>query len=131
MKTAEYKTDYSYDICPILDNADLDAMTDIELYEERSNWSMSLSDDDPMAWEVDCNYSLCERHIKLRGMSDEKLTNELEQAQSEIAHWAQENGDRLANRITRRLTVDAEDYMREMRRRRSGRLYAAPARHAT
>lgn len=118
MKTAEYETEYTYAVCPILEDADLDAMTDTELLEERSNWTMSLSDDDPMAWDIDCNLRLCERHLELRGISDEELAKELEQARSAIAYWTQRDSDRNANRVVRSLKADTDDYTREMRRRR-------------
>ncbi|MCZ4366642.1 hypothetical protein [Sulfitobacter dubius] len=121
MKTAEYETENSYSICPILEDADLDAMTDEELREERSRWCMPYADDDdPMAWEADCNYRLCERHLEMRAMTDEELVNELEQAKWAIEYWSEKRDDRLADRFLRDSTADAKDYARETRRRGIG-----------
>ncbi|WHZ36526.1 hypothetical protein [Sagittula sp. MA-2] len=68
MKTAYYETENSAGSCPILEDDDLEVMTDEELIEERKNWIMNLDDDDPMAWDVACNYRLVEKHIDRRGI---------------------------------------------------------------
>lgn len=117
MKTAEYETENSYSICPILEDVDLEAMSDEELREELSNWSMSLSNDDPMSYDVDCNYRLVKRHLELRAMTDEALAEELERARGAIEHLSKKVDDRLAARNIHAWTVDAEGYAREMRRR--------------
>lgn len=117
MKTATYETAYSYTQCPILEHADLDAMTDDELRVERENWIMSLGDDDPAAWDVERNYRLCERHLELRAMSDEDLTAGLAQARWAVEHWSKKEDDWLAARMIREWSVDAEEFERELTRR--------------
>jgi hypothetical protein len=117
MKTAEYETENSYSICPILEDVDLDAMSDEELREELSNWSMSLSDGDPMSFDVDRNYRLVERHLELRAMTDEALAEGLKRARSAIKHLSKKVDDTLAARNIQAWTVDAEGCAREMRRR--------------
>ncbi|MGX9854564.1 hypothetical protein ACR03S_03835 [Limimaricola variabilis] len=117
MKTTEYETECLYAVCSILEHTDLDVMTDTELLEECNKWTMSLNDDDPMAWDVECNRRLCERHLQLRRMGNEELLRELERARSAIAYWTHLDGEQIANRISRNLNADVEDYTREMRRR--------------
>lgn len=117
MKTATYETAYSYTQCPILEHADLDAMTDDELREERENWIMSLGDDDPAAWDVERNYRLCERHLELRAMSDEDLMAGLAKARWAVEHWSKKEGDWLAARMIREWSIDVEDFERELTRR--------------
>lgn len=73
MKQASYEDEFGCGVCPILEDSDLDAMTDDQLQEELGNWSMSCGDDDPFALEVEGNYRLVERHIALRAMSDEAV----------------------------------------------------------
>ena len=69
MKQASYEDEFSFGVCPILEDIDLDAMTDEQLQEELSNWQQQSGGDGPLDYVVEDNIRLVERHIELRGMS--------------------------------------------------------------
>jgi hypothetical protein len=104
----------------ILEDSDLDAMTDEQLHEELGNWRTG-SEDDPFAWEVDGNYRLVERHIELRGMSEAALSAGVAEADGAIERWTPDlDGEDawLARRIIRNYEADAKDFRREQARRK-------------
>lgn len=119
MKQAYFEDEGSCGVCPILEDTDLDAMTDEQLQKELGNWRAG-GDDDPFAWEVDGNYRLVERHIELRAMSDEALDAGIAAADDALERWTPklDGGDGwLARRIIRTYEGDAKDFRREQSRR--------------
>ncbi|MCB2126032.1 MAG: hypothetical protein KDD97_10625 [Rhodobacteraceae bacterium] len=120
MKQASYEDEFSFGVCPILEDIDLDAMTDEQLQEELSNWQQQSGGDGPLDYVVEDNIRLVERHIELRGMSDEDLARDLDQAEWAVGYWtekfAEDNCPRTRNTIAHRKR-QAEDYRRELARR--------------
>lgn len=114
MKMVSYNAEDSAGVCPILEDADLDAMTDDELREQRDMWRMSAGDDDPLAYAVESNYRLVERHIELRAVGDDALSGGLERARWNIQHYREGYSGSveswLIERIVRHAKIDAADF---------------------
>jgi hypothetical protein len=120
MRQAYFEDEGSCGVCPILEDTDLDAMTDEQLQAELSNWVRQASDDCPLRYVVEDNIRLVERHIELRGMTDEDLARDLDQAEWAVGYWtekfAEDKCPRTRNTIAHR-ERQAEDYRREQLRR--------------
>lgn len=121
MKQASYEDEFSAGVCPILEDSDLDAMTDDQLREELSNWQRQTGGDCPLEYVVEDNIRLVERHIELRAASDDDLFKGISDAEVAIEHWTPKlDGEDgwLARRIIRNSEGDAKDFRREVARRK-------------
>lgn len=120
MKQASYEDESSYGVCPVLEDIDLDAMTDEKLQEELANWLQQTGGDCPLEYVVEDNVRLVERHIELRGMADDALSEGIAAAYDALERWTPrldgEDGW-LARRIIRTYEGDAKDFRREQARR--------------
>lgn len=120
MKQASYEDAFGAGVCPILEDSDLDMMTDDQVREELSNWQHQAGGDCPLEYVVEDNIRLVERHIELRGMSNDALYEGHAAAVGAVARWTPKlDGEDawLARRIIRNSEGDAKDLRREMDRR--------------
>ncbi|RKT35318.1 hypothetical protein BXY70_1351 [Roseovarius halotolerans] len=118
MKQASYEDAFGAGVCPILEDSDLDAMTDEQMQEELSNWQRQAGG--PLEYVVEDNIRLVERHIELRAASDDDLFKGISDAEAAIEHWTPKlDGEDgwLARRIIRSCETDLKDFRREMDRR--------------
>lgn len=81
MKQVHFEDEGSCGVCPILEDIDLQAMTDEQIHAELSNWLRQAYGDDPLENVVEDNIRLVRRHIELRDMSDEELNRAIEKAE--------------------------------------------------